>query len=269
MLTSSTIPEGFPPITTGLGAPVRYFPVRKINRVGNLVMAILFFLGAAGVFLYGVLQAYTEYRLHGAAVILDYLGTPLLIALGLFLLAALTGWGAYANWKKGLLLYEQGFILRTRKGTQEWRWPEIASIKSRITRHYTNGIYTGTTHEYTLLNRQDEKLVVNDVFSKVEELAAEIEKNIFPLLYRPAADMYNSGALVTFGPVCLSKAGLQFGKKVIPWEEVKQISLQRGELKISKKDGGWFSGASLAASAIPNLPVLLAILNQVAGVKTG
>ena len=47
MLTSSTIPEGFPPITTGLGSPVRYFPVRKINRVGNLVMAILFFLGAA------------------------------------------------------------------------------------------------------------------------------------------------------------------------------------------------------------------------------
>jgi hypothetical protein len=40
-------------------------------------------------------------------------------------------------------------------------------------------------------------------------------------------------------------------------------------LKVSKKDGGWFSGASAAAASIPNLRVLLAIIHQVVGVKAG
>ncbi len=267
MLTPS-IPEGFPAVLTGLGTPVRYFPIRKVNKTGSLVVCILFLLGSIAVFLYGLSTAYTAYSQHGASVIAGKLTTPLLIALGLFLLGLWAGWSAWTNWTRGVLLYEKGFVIRSRKGVWNWSWPDIASITTRITRHYTNGIYTGTTHEYTLLNRQNERLRINDVFGKVEELAGIIEQNVFPLLYEPAAQLYNEGKPLVFGPVTLSKAGPYFGKKTIPWEDVKEVSLKRGNLKISRKSGGILSGASVPTHTIPNLRVLLAIIDQVVGLKT-
>lgn len=44
--------------------------------------------------------------------------------------------------------------------------------------------------------------------------------------------------------------------------------MHRG-LRVMKKDGGWFSGAFVAVGSIPNLAVLLAIVDQVVGLKTG
>ncbi len=266
MLTPS-IPEGFPAIMTGLGSPVRFFPVRKFNKIGNLMVCILLLLGALAVFLYGLYITYTAYLQHGAAVIGGKLTSPLLLAIGLLLLGLWAGWSAWSNWNRGVLLYEKGFVIRSRTGVQNWAWAEIASIKNRITRHYTNGIYTGTTHEYTLLNRQNEQLRMNDAFVKVEELANSVEQNVFPLLYEPAAQEYNEGKPLAFGPVIISKVGLHFGKRTIPWDEVKEVSLKRGELKVSRTNGGWLSGTNVPASAIPNLRVLLAILDQVVGLK--
>ncbi len=40
-------------------------------------------------------------------------------------------------------------------------------------------------------------------------------------------------------------------------------------LSVKKRGGGWFSGATALASTIPNLHVLLSIINQIVGVKAG
>jgi hypothetical protein len=267
-MIESQIPEAFASSSMGLGTVKQYFPVKKGRRVGNLVIFFLFLLGAAAVFLYGIYDTSTAYQAHGVAVIDDHLVTPSIIAIVLFLLGVWAGWSAYANWNRGAVLYEKGFVVRDRHGLQPWRWEEIASITSAVIRHYTNGIYTGTTHVYTVINQQNRRLVLNDALGKVEELAKGIEEGCFPFLYERLALQYNSGQPVVFGPVAISKTGIQIGKKVYPWADVKDVLLNQGFLKVSKKEGGWFSGASAAAATIPNLHVLLSIINQVVGVKT-
>ena len=142
-------------------------------------------------------------------------------------------------------------------------------MTSAITRHYTNGIYTGTTHVYTLYNRQDQRVVLSDSLARVEELAKLIDQGIFPNLYEIAADKYNTGQTLSFGPVAISKAGIAVGKKTIAWSEVKEVSIHLGFLRVSRKEGGWFSGARASAGTIPNLRVLLAIIQQVVGLKAG
>ena len=268
-MIETQLPEAFITSSLGLGTPKRYFPVKKIRRTGNLVVFFLFLLGAAAVFLWGIYDTSNAYQAHGVAVIDDHLLVPAIIAIVLFLLGVWAGWSAYANWNRGAALYEKGFVVRDRHGMQPWRWEEIVSLTSAVTRHYTNGIYTGTTHIYTLFNKQNKRLVLNDALGKVDELAKAIEEGCFPFLYERLALQYNSGQPVTFGPVAITKTGIQVGKKVYPWSEVKEVSLNQGILRISKKDGGWFSGASAAASTIPNLHVLLSIINQVVGLKTG
>jgi hypothetical protein len=262
------IPEYFLP-AIGVGRMITYFPARKLNRAGYLVASLVLVLGAALVFLYGAYSAYLAYQIHGPVMIADKLTGPVFIALLLFGLGLLAGWGAYVNWTKGSVLYEQGFAYHDRKGLQVWRWEDILTLTSAVVRHYTNGIYTGTSHVYTLVNRQSTKLKLNDSIAKVEDLAKAIETGIFPLLYPHAIDEYNSGASLLFGPVAISKQGIAIGKRTYPWADVKQVSIHQGILKISKKDGGWFSGAQAAVGVIPNLHVLLAIISQVIGLKAG
>jgi hypothetical protein len=253
----------------GLGAAGGYFPVKRWNRWGSLVIFFILLGGAVLVFLFGIYEAYMAWQQHGPAMIDDKLTGPLVIAFVLFASGLLAGWGAYSDWNKGVETYERGFAYNDRKGLQIWRWEEVVSMTSAITRHYTNGIYTRTTHVYTLYNRQNKRLVLSDSITKVEELAKNIDESIFPLLYGLAADQYNAGQEIVFGPVVISKAGIGIGKKTYPWTEVKEVTIHHGVLKVSRKEGGWFSGASAAVSTIPNLRVLLSLIDQVTGVNTG
>jgi hypothetical protein len=260
-------PDAFVSLVIGLGAPKRYFPVKNLNRAGSLVAFFIFMGGSILVFLYGLYVTYAAFQKHGLALIDDTFIVPVIIAFILLLLGLAAGWSAYVNWNKGVAVYERGFAIRDRKGIQAWRWEEIVSLTAAVTRHYTNGLYTGTTHIYSLSNRQNQRLVFNDIYAKVEELAKAIQDGIYPILYDQAAQQYNAGQRLVFGPVAISKNGIQVGKKGYPWTEVQQVSIQRGILRVSKKDGGWFSGASASASVIPNLQVLLNIIHQVVGLK--
>ena len=267
-MNNTQIPATFNSII-GLGAPRGYFSVKGWNRWGNLVFFFILLAGALLVFLFGIYDTYMATRQHGPAMIDDKLTIPLGFAFILFAFGFLAGWGAYANWNKGVAAYERGFAYNDRKGIQTWRWEELVSMTSAITRHYTIGIYTGTTHIYRLYNRQNQRLVLSDSITNVEQLAKEIEENIFPLLYAHAAGQYNSGQAMVFGPVAISKSEITIDKKAYPWTDVKEVSIHRGILKVSRKEGGWFSGASAAASVIPNLRVLLTIIQQVVGLKAG
>jgi hypothetical protein len=267
-MDNSSLPETFRSVI-GMGELKGYFPVKKWNRWGSLAVLIIFLTAALVVLLFGIYNTYIAYQKHGPAMIEDKLTTPLVIAFILFSLGLLAGWRAYVHWTMGVVVHERGFAYNDRKGFRVWHWEDLISMTSAITRHYTNGIYTGTTHVYTFINRQNQRLVISDSISGVEALAKSIDENIYPMLYAHAAEQYNAGQEITFGPVMISKAGIAINKKTYPWTEVKEVSIQRGFLKVSKKDGGWFSGASAATGVIPNLRVLLSIINQVVGLKTG
>lgn len=262
------LPESFPPVT-GLGVPRLWFPVKNRSQTGSLVFCLLLLGVSCLVFFYGLYDTFRAYQQHGPAMIDNHFIVPALVALALFVLGLLAGWRAYVNWNKGVAVYEKGFVLRDRKGAHPWTWEEVASLTEAVTRHYANGIYTGTTHVYTLISRRNERLVLSDLFKQVEELAQAIEQATFPILYDRAAAQYNRGQTLLFGPVAVNKAGLRIGKKIYPWLEVEEVSVHRGVLKVSKKDGSWLSGASAPAASIPNLRVLLSIIHQLVGVKTG
>ncbi len=262
------IPDSFRSVT-GLGGPKQYYPVRRSSKWGNLIWALIFWLIAAAIFLYAAYDGYTSYQAFGPAILAKTV-IPWLIGSGLFFLVGVFFiWGAFSNWKKAVVIYDNGFGYMDRKGLQTTRWEDINSITSAVTRHYTNGIYTGTTHTYTILKRDQTRLVINDAIQKVEEVATKIRTSVYPLIYPAYAQSYNNGKPLSFGPVVLSKAdGIQIGKKSYPWDQVAKVTIHQGFVQVAKKGGGWFSGASAAAATIPNLEVMLSILDQVVGVAT-
>jgi len=231
------IPKAFGSKGSGLGAPKRYFPIRKLNRVGSLI-AFFFLLGCSVlVFLDGLSVTYLAYQKHGPVMIEESLAAPGSVALVLFLAGLAAGWWAYANWNKCVIVCERGFAVRERKGFQLWRWEDIVSLTAAVNRLYSSGNSTGLTHVYRLVNRQNQRMVLSDVILSVEDLAIIIQDAITPILFERAAQQYNSGQMLVFGPVTLGKGGIQIGKKMFAWADVQQISIQQGILKISKKDG--------------------------------
>jgi hypothetical protein len=268
-MTTVQIPEGFTSVI-GMGGVLAVYPVRKAKRWGGVIGTVVFLLSGILLFVYALVNAYNRWERFGQAVIMKSLMPPLIISIVLIIIGLLVAWNAFNNWKKTAVVYRDGLAYRDRKGVQTWRWNEIESLTSQVIKHYTSGIYTGTTRIYTLLRDDGDKLVFDDAFENVEALAGYVRENVFPLLYQVNADLYNSGQQCVFGPVKISKAsGIQIKKKSYAWNQVGEVRIQKGVLSVKKKDGKWFSGASIPASNIPNLEVLLSILNQVVGVQSG
>lgn len=254
----------------GMGGPLGVYPAKKAGRWVSVSLGVLFLLGALVAFLFALWNAYDRWQRFGPAVILNALIGPLLVALVLGAIALMLAWSAFNNWQKAAVVYQNGLAYRDRKGVRAWNWHEINALTSAVTKHYTNGVYTGTTHVYTLINKDGQKMVLNDSLQEVEALAGEVRKHIFPLLYDEYTQAYNTGQVCSFGPVKISKAeGIQVRNKAYPWQDISEVSIQRGVLSIKKKDGGWFSGASAPAGSIPNLEVMLSIIDQVVGLRTG
>lgn len=254
---------------SGLGKIKGYFPVKKAIQAGSLVAFFCLLGGSVLVFLDGLNHTYLAYQKHGPVMIEDVLMVPGMVAFFLFWAGMGAGWWAYINWGKYVVVNEKGFAIHNRKGFQVWRWDEIVSLTVWGNDRLLERIPTSKKHVYTLINRHNQRLVLNDVFSKVEELAIIIQAAITPILYDQAAKQYNAGLRLIFGPVEIDKGGIRIGKKPFAWNEIQQISIRRGILKVLKKGEQRSGGASTPASAIPNLNVLLNIIQQVVGLKTG
>lgn len=253
----------------GMGSVVQVFQP-KTSIVINIILILLLLLSGGGALAYALNILWQRWGRYYPPVIYEAMAPWVIGALVAFIIAFLIIWSIYKRRKQGAVVFTNGFAYSNRKGVQTWRWDQVQDVTANVTRHYTNGIYTGTTHIYTLIKSTGEKLVINDTLREVEALYTHLQNNTLQHRYQTKADAYNRGETVTFGPVTISKqGGITLGKKSYKWDEIEEVGINKGVLSIKKKDGGWFSGASATAGAIPNLHVLLSIINQIVGLHAG
>lgn len=253
----------------GMGTPQAVFK-GKVSLAGRIIFMVLFGLGAISAFLYALVYFLERFSRFYLPALLGDIAPFLIIGVIALAIAAGTAWGLYTRRKKAVVVYDNGFAYSDRKGVQIWKWEQLNQVFANVVKHYTNGIYTGTTHTYTFQNNEGARLVMNDQIKDIENLYNLIQKNSLQVRYQKLANAYNTGNPVVFGPVQIGKeSGLQIGKKIYHWSEIEQVAINKGVLSVKKKDGGWFSGASATAGSIPNLHILLSILDQVVGLKTG
>lgn len=265
---SAQVPEQFSSVY-GLGTPVGVFPTTNGSRWVSAVFGVLLLGGAALVVVYGMYDTYVQTTKYGPAVLQRVIALPACSGIIMLLVGAGLAISAFLNWNTAAVVYEKGLAYNDRKGLQTWRWEEVNQFFIAITKHYTNGIPTGTTYLYTLRKTDGSQLKLNNKFTKIQNLGSLIQKNVFPQQYEQLVQALKNGQTVALGPVALSKDGIVVSKKAFPWSEVEQVGIQRGFVSVKKKGGGWFSGASAAVSSIPNLEAMLAVVDQIVKVKAG
>jgi len=265
---AQTLPKQFGNIS-GMGAVVEVFHPKTAAAI-RIILAVLFLLGGGGALAYALFILWQRWGRYYPPMILEAMAPWLIGALAAFGLTVLLLWSLYARRKQAAVVYANGFACSDRKGVQSWRWDQVKDVTANVVRHYTNGIYTGTSHTYTLSRNNGEKLVIKDTIKNVEGFYTHLQNHTLQHRYQRCADAYNRGEMVQFGPVTISKqGGIQVGKKAYAWDDIEQVAINKGVLSVKKKDGRWFSGASASAGAIPNLHVLLSMINQIVGLQAG
>jgi len=167
----------------------------------------------------------------------------------------------YKSW--GVYVFEQGFLYKKgNQAPQPFRWDQIEAVWYQVTRHYTNGVYTGTTHRYKVRRRDSYEIVLNDRIAKVGQLGETINNQVTKTLLPQVVAAYNAGQTITFGPLSVNRQGLvNIAGKLLPWSEITGIDIQRGYIAV-RQAGKWLKWSNQPVASIPNAFVFIALVKS-------
>jgi len=252
--------------SAGLGPMLAEHPagIRPVSRWIAGILGAILLLGGFFVLGFGFYTAYDAYYKHGPAVVWQTLLPPAGLGLMLLLIGGILFGRALIRKGKSLAIYDQGFVLRSRNTDESWRWDEVASIRTALTRRSIAGIHAGTRHTYTLVRRDGERIILDDSLAGVEVLADKIRDKVLPMLYARFAPSLASGQELAFGPVqiCRDK-GIQVRQKKLAWKVVRQAKVENGVLTITAGDEQkTLHRVKIPVAEVPNVDILLAIIQQ-------
>ena len=166
----------------------------------------------------------------------------------------------FLNFDMRVIICEQGLV-RTKKGQIEVvRWEHVDAFWQAVTKRYMNGIYTGTTHIYTLRRSDGAMFKFNDTINKVEALGNTIQREVTRVLLPRFIYAYNTGSTVTFGPLSINQQGISNSKEMLPWSQIKDLQVRKGIVSV-KKEGKWFNWSTVGVARIPNFYVFMALVD--------
>jgi hypothetical protein len=232
------------------------------RRWFSVIFGGLCLLAAPALVLVAAYVGYVTYNNSGLYKVAENVALPLIIALAAFVIGASVLINAWRNWRVAAALYENGVAYHSRTGIQQVNWSDVTAVWQRVIRHYTNGVYTGTTHAYTIQTNTGQKVVLDDrLGKKVEELGNAVQRGAGNALYPRYWQAIQNGQRVDFGPMAIDNQKLYAGKKELRWDEIKAVKVTKGMISV-KKDKGWFNWATVRVPQVPNFFVFYDLIGH-------
>jgi len=248
-----------------LGSQVSEHPIKPLNRWGGMVLGVVLTGIGVAALLFGATSALSEFA-SGAGSALLAACIPGMVGLAALGLGGWTLFAAWKNWGQAAALFERGFAFARGDEVRSIPWTDVTAVWQSIVKHYTNGIYTGTSHRYTVQLADDTRYVLDDKFKDVEALGSAIQKNVTQALYPKYVAALKAGSRLEFGPLAMDYNKLYAGKKELAWDEIKSIRVRGGAVSV-KKDKGWFQWARTSVPQIPNFYIFYALLKNFTAVE--
>jgi hypothetical protein len=159
-----------------------------------------------------------------------------------------------------IYLFGAGFIHANPPGAATvYRWDRIPAVYQNITKHYRNSVYTHTTHQYTV-DAPGGRLVLTDFWDRITVLGETIEREVTRAQLPVAIESLRRGEAVRFGDLSVQATGLTSERRgMLPWTDIEKVQVRGGFIEVSKA-GKWLSWSNSPVSRIPNVFVLLALV---------
>jgi hypothetical protein len=92
-------------------------------------------------------------------------------------------------------------------------------------------------------------------------LAEEVQRRTFAEQWPRLWDRFLSGLPISFGDLEVSTAGVRYAGKIVRWNELKEVSIQQGKLRL-KSRGKWFPTQLVDIYSIPNPHLFFALVRE-------
>jgi hypothetical protein len=246
----------------GLGNLKGEYSGAGTRRWVGVILGLLCLLAGPALLLVAAWVAYDTYTQSGLYKVADSVALPLIAGAIFFVIGLSAAISAWRSWRIAAALYDNGLAYQGRSGIQQLNWADVTAVYQRVTRHYYNGVYTGTTHAYTIHSNTGQKLVLDDrLGKKVEELGNAVQRGASNALYPRYWQAIQNGQRVEFGPLALDNQKLYAGKKELRWDEIKGVKVNKGAISV-QKDKGWFSWAKVTVPQVPNFLIFYDLVGR-------
>lgn len=171
----------------------------------------------------------------------------------------------YRGLKTRVCVFDQGFTYTKGGKTRTIRWDEIEKVWQYGLRYHIYFIPIATIHVYTIQTRDGTRLKLGSGVGKVKHLGEYIQAQVMNIMLPRAIETYNSGGTLEFGRLNLSQAGISNGKEVIAWNQIKNVKVWRGRLRIEKVGKlqwlGWAN--TIAVARVPNFWLFTTLVDNI------
>ena len=190
---------------------------------------------------------------------------------------------AYAWWwtKTRVTLHDEGISYKSPLREKDLRWDEIT--ETRYGQQPLNaGAHFGLIgwliaamargnnkmiRSFELIGPQ--KIAINSNIRDVEEIVRLALAAVNPRLRQEAERILNSGGTVSFGKISLAPGGVIWkSKEPIPYTSLMKCKIDGSMLRI-KAEGKWLDNIAVTAKKVPNIFILLDLIEAKRSTMTG
>ncbi len=176
--------------------------------------------------------------------------------------------------KTRVTLHEEGISYKSPFREKDLRWDEITEtrygqqpINAGVHFGLIGWLVASMARGNNKMNRFFEligpqKIAVNSNIRDVEEVVGLVLAAVNPRLRQDAERILNSGGTVSFGKISLSPAGVVWkSKEPIPYAALVKSKIDGSMLRI-KAEGKWLDSIAVTAKKVPNIFVLLDLIEE-------
>jgi hypothetical protein len=164
-----------------------------------------------------------------------------------------------------VILYRYGMDVHIPfRSTHSLRWEDITGIASGNIQDSLWGHIYRTRHHLTVFLTQGKPIALDDRIDNLLEMTTRIKANLYPRLLPGYRTRFKAGKKLDFGPLSIQSNAITLHNKLIPWENVKNITVSAGFLVVETADQrpNYVKSTRIPIIHIPNLELLLQVLQQ-------
>ena len=222
-----------------LGALVATFKPRITNALAIIGIAI------------GVIIA----DIIAVAVIYE-IGFVIYLTIAIPILAIIYAIRGLAHRKLRVYQFEQGLIQTDGRTQNVIRWDQVRFLYQRV----VNKVYGNKQYFYTIESTDGANFKFTNVLKDVALLGQNMQQAVLQEHWLHARGVFDTGKVLTFGPLSLGQLGITLGGEWLSWDKVQDVKLQRGYITI-KKVGKTLNWGRIRVHNVPNLLLVLNLID--------
>lgn len=173
------------------------------------------------------------------------------------ILAIIWAISALLNCNLRVYMFNNGFINGRGRTGEVVRWDQVQAIWENAKQGRSGGTFT-----YTVQRNDGKVLKQGSPLQNSKDMGVQMMREITRVHLPRAQTAFNAGQTLSFGRINVDRYGLNNGTEIVPWDQIGRVTTQQGIVCI-EKDGRVIKWSSVKSAEVPNLVVLMTLVNYV------